>query len=168
MLKRLFFPALLILALALPAWADADSHRKACEELMTLLEMDKMVAPMSAQINRMQEEMLAKMDVPPDMVDITKDHMKRVDELVRREMGWENMKKDFVDVYVSLFTEQEIRDTIRFYESPTGRKYIEKSPEMMAKIMESSQNRFMKIMPELEKLSNRLTQEIADREKSKK
>ena len=41
------------------------------------------------------------------------------------------MMSDIKKVYVGVFTENEIREIIKFYQTPTGQKFLEKSPEMM-------------------------------------
>lgn len=162
--------AMLIVAALLfcqPAHAADPSHRKACEDLMKMFQVDKMLGPMYAQINKMQEDVIKGMNIPDDMKELSNRHMKRINELTRREMSWDAMKNDFIDVYVEAFTEQDIREMIRFYDSPLGRKTIEKTPFLMQRILEMSQKRVMKLMPEFEKLAKEMAEEVERMKKSK-
>src|SRR5512145_71463 len=121
MAKR--FPLVMIaLFLGSLAYADDSTHKQACEEYIDTLNMDKMIGPMYGQINKMQEDMIAAMKIPDDIADITKDHMKKVNELMKREMSWESMKQDFIDIHVEVFSESEMREMTKFYKSPVGRK----------------------------------------------
>lgn len=51
--------------------------------------------------------------------------------------------KEFVELYVPIYdkyyTHQEIKDLITFYESPTGKKTVEKTPIIMAESMSLGQ-----------------------------
>jgi uncharacterized protein len=42
--------------------------------------------------------------------------------------GMEDFYKEIIPIYKKYFTHQEIRDIIDFYETPTGRKFSEKTP----------------------------------------
>jgi len=68
---------------------------------------------------------------------------------LRNALSWEGVKEDYVKIYIAVFTEEEIRALINFYQSPIGQKLVSKQPELMEKSMELSQKRFMEIMPRL-------------------
>ena len=64
-----------------------------------------------------------------------------------KEMCKKMLNEDIVVVYDKLFTENEIKDLIVFYKTPTGKKMIEKSPEMQKEIMSLLMQKYM---PELQ------------------
>jgi len=64
-----------------------------------------------------------------------------------KEMCKKMLNEDIVLVYDKLFTENEIEDLITFYKTPTGKKMIEKSPEMQKEIMSMLMQKYM---PELQ------------------
>lgn len=43
----------------------------------------------------------------------------------------ERLMPRMIDIYVEAYTEQELRDLIAFYETPTGKKVLEKTPLLM-------------------------------------
>lgn len=51
-------------------------------------------------------------------------------EWIESEMAWEKIKAIYVASYASVFTQEEIDDLIAFYETPTGRSFIEKQPQL--------------------------------------
>jgi len=65
-----------------------------------------------------------------------------------KEMCKKMLDEDVVALYDKLFSEDEIKDMIVFYSSPTGKKMIEKSPEMQKEIVGLLMQKFM---PELQK-----------------
>lgn len=70
-------------------------------------------------------------------------------------MNWDNVKQDYISVYVDTFTEQELKGIIGFYKSPAGKAFVKKSPEMMKRSMDISQKRngetrFVTLVPDKE------------------
>jgi len=65
-----------------------------------------------------------------------------------KDMCKKMLDEDLVVVYDKLFTENEIKDLIVFYNTPTGKKMIEKQPEMQ---MEMTRILMQKYIPELQK-----------------
>ena len=65
------------------------------------------------------------------------------------------INEELVGIYSQHFTHEEIKDLIKFYESPTGKKMIEKTPEVTTDLM----NSMMKYMPEFQQ---RLTKKLEE------
>ncbi|MGA1197950.1 MAG: DUF2059 domain-containing protein, partial [Candidatus Latescibacterota bacterium] len=59
------------------------------------------------------------------------------------------IKADYIELYAEVFTEDELKGLINFYESPIGKAYIKKQPELTQKSMMLSQKMMMKVMPKL-------------------
>jgi hypothetical protein len=45
-------------------------------------------------------------------------------------IGWNKLKPKMVDLYTSTFTEQELKDLVKFYESPLGKKVLREMPKV--------------------------------------
>lgn len=60
-----------------------------------------------------------------------------------KELSNTLINKEMVGIYDKIFTHEEIKDLIRFYESPTGKKMLEKTPEMTALLMNSMMTDYM-------------------------
>lgn len=67
-------------------------------------------------------------------------------------MSWAALKPDLAEVYAREFTEPELRELLRFYQSPTGKKAATKIPTLMQMGMEIGQRHVRDHMPELQKL----------------
>lgn len=160
MTKRILVALFAALLLATQVHADDASHRQACEDLMKLFNIDKMLVPVFKQVAKMQEDRIAKMQIPDDMKDVSKKYLDRINELVMKNMSWKELKDDVVRIYMEVFTETEIRELLGFYESPIGKKFVQKSPELALKVVNMSQARTMKILPEIEKLTKEMEEEL--------
>jgi hypothetical protein len=56
-------------------------------------------------------------------------------EAIAEEMGWEKLRPLIVQVYSESFSEEEIQGLIAFYESPTGRMFVQRMPQVTERTM---------------------------------
>ncbi len=123
------------------ARASEETHRQAAEALLNLMDMDKL---MSESIDQMLEMQVKQNPA----IGQFKDEMKK---FLSKYMSWSAMKGDMVKIYMSEFTEQELKELLAFYQTPLGKKTVAKMPKLMAKGAELGQQRVQEHLPELQK-----------------
>ena len=167
-MKSLLF-LLLFFVLAMPTflWAGGASHRAAVEELLAVSQADQMLEPMYQQLDSMLEQQFAKLAESKKDERILKKYRKRLVGLLRKEMKWEMMEADIVDLYVKVYTENEVKEITRFYRSPIGQKLIAKMPQVMNEAMAISQKNFQHLMPKIQRISREMA-EALDQKKQRK
>jgi len=74
------------------------------------------------------------------------------------EMGWEKLRPLIVQVYSESFSEEEIQGLIAFYESPTGRMFVERMPQVTERMLRVIGER---IGPMMQRLQRSLTEDAA-------
>ncbi|MBF9220215.1 DUF2059 domain-containing protein [Hymenobacter ruricola] len=116
------------------------SHRQAAETLLALVyppgSFDKLIDQvLDAQLKQRPE---AKAIEPEMRAFFTK------------YMSWSSLKPDIVEMYSRNFTEPELRDITKFYQTPTGRKMASTLPQLMQSGMEIGQKRVQEHLPELQ------------------
>jgi uncharacterized protein len=122
------------------ACADEASHRAAVEKLFATMNMEKTHAASLENILQNQaRQNPAMMQLQGTMRDFLNKHM-----------GWASLKEEMVKIYQEGFSELELGELNKFYESPVGRKSIEKMPSLMGKGMAIAQERMTKHLPELQ------------------
>ena len=63
----------------------------------------------------------------------------RIKELLPQRISWpETMEQIFYPIYDKHFTEEELRDLVVFYKSPTGQKAIRVMPDLLKESMQKS------------------------------
>lgn len=67
-------------------------------------------------------------------------------------MNWKAVKPEFIKIYQETFTDDELVQLATFYESPIGKKMLEKSPELMRKGMEIGHQLVLRHQDELQTL----------------
>jgi hypothetical protein len=67
------------------------------------------------------------------------------------EMGWDKLRPLIVQVYSESFSEEEIQGLIAFYESPTGRMFVERMPQVTERTMRVIGERMGPMMQRLQR-----------------
>ena len=68
----------------------------------------------------------------------------------QKHMSWESLEFEFIYIYSQAFTAQELKELTAFYETPTGKKTIEKMPQLMAQGAQIGAARVQENMQELQ------------------
>ena len=123
-MKNISFIALLFVAIfSVSAHASNESHRKAAEDLLDVTNarhtLDVTIQRMISLQIRQQPQMAPFRDV---MV-----------KFFNKYMSFDSLKNDYIQIYTEEFSEQELRDIIAFYKTPTGQKTIKRLPSIMQK-----------------------------------
>ncbi len=139
--------------------AEPDG-RKLAEELLTLTNTEKTLAGMRAQIGQMMTAQLKSMDVPADLRDTQAKFQQRILDVVFDELSFEKMKPDYIDVYSSTFTTDELSGLVAFYKSPAGRAFADKLPTLTQRLMEVSQSRIQALGPRIKKMTEDFVAEV--------
>ena len=140
--------------------AGGVSHRAAAEEVLLLMDIDKMMESVWEQTEAMMEQQFVQMGAPEELRPILNKYTRKVLKVTEEEFGWAKMKNDYIDSYVKTYTEAEIRAISEFYKSPAGKKFIEKMPQLMQEVMAISQKDMPTFMKKLQKISNEMANEI--------
>jgi hypothetical protein len=130
------------LGLATAAGADPASHREAA---LALCEAINMEASLALSI---ESEMNRKTTQNPTLAQ----HRAAIETFFRKHMSWEALKDEFVALYMEVFTESELREMTAFYETPTGQKAIEKTPQIVQRGAQIGARRVKQNKAELERL----------------
>jgi uncharacterized protein len=157
----------LVFCLSGAVQADEKSHRQAAEDLMAATQADQMINAVYAQVDGSFANMVRQMKLSPEQMAIAEKHMKRSTQVMREEITWAKLKPEITAAYVSVFTEDELKQLIAFYNSPIGKKMVEKMPELMRASMQISQAHMQKILPRIQVISQEMVQELKAQQEKK-
>ena len=73
------------------------------------------------------------------------------EQTLRRHFSWDALEADFIQLYVEVFREAEIRELIEFYETELGQKFLQRMPETMQRLMMITQLQLQDAMPDIMK-----------------
>lgn len=149
---------LLSLISLLPACvAEEPATEPTIRELMAVMQSEKLIDSMYAQIDSMMEgsmkQATAGHPLNAEQAKIMDDMRTKMMALLREQMDWKSFEPIMIDIYRKSFTEQEVRSMLTFYQSPAGKSVIAKMPLAMQASMQAAQSRMSTLMPKLQELS---------------
>ena len=135
-----------------PAWAQgvppattttiSPRHQQAAEAMVN------MIASAESYNQTIDQMLVMQLNQNPSM--------KKVEPEMRaffnKYMGWEIIRPEMATIYAREFTEPELREIIKFYQTPVGQKMAARLPQLMQAGMEVSQRRVQEHLPELQKM----------------
>lgn len=142
------------------ALADAASHAADTEKFLLLMRADKLTVPVYAQVQHMFAQRFAEAKAPQSQQSVLESYQARANAALDRAVGWERLKPELVRLYTASFSEQEIGELIEFYESPLGRKVMEKMPALTAQSAQLTQAKLEQAVPEVNKLIEDMQKEL--------
>jgi uncharacterized protein len=131
-----------------PAVGTSDPHTAAIEKLLTLSKFETTTQKMFQESFKLPDDVVKQMG-PEDkkkfesMQKILKD---KFPEILK------DIKPEVVKVYKAALTQEDVDAQIKFYETPAGKKVLEKTPDITLKVNEKvTEVMNKKLIPLLEK-----------------
>lgn len=139
MKKLMIIPVLLLSVTFISFGQDKSADLK---KLFTLMNTDKMLDDM---MNNMIPAMKQQAGAQIQGADAKEKMEKYVEFLMTetKELSKKLINEEMVQIYDKHFTATEIKDLIAFYESPTGKKMLAKTPEITKDLMNAMVSKYM-------------------------
>jgi hypothetical protein len=122
-MRILFGSCLITVALMLApvvALGDEQSHRKAAENLLLVMEVDKSLPKVVEQVVERQVQQNPQLAPQREVLQ----------RFLTTYLNWESVKEDTITAYTHEFTEPELMQLTEFYKTPLGKKASEKMPQL--------------------------------------
>lgn len=144
---------LIVVMMLLPISAVADPKVELSEKLISLMNMDKMMEQTKQQVLQMTSQMMNQFSVPEDQHESAAEFQKKVMEKTFEIMSFDNLHRENAGLFAEVFTLEELKGLVAFYESSVGKSLVKKQPVLMQKAMQLSQRKMAVLIPELEKMA---------------
>jgi uncharacterized protein len=105
---------------AVVALGDEQSHRKAAENLLLVMEVDKSLPKVVEQVVETQVQKNPQLASQRDVLQ----------RFLTAYLNWEIVKEETITAYTHEFTEPELQQLTAFYQTPLGKKANEKLPQL--------------------------------------
>ena len=99
---------------------DAQSHRKAAENLLLVMEVDKSLPKVVEQVVETQMQQNPQLAAQREVLQ----------RFLTKYVNWESVKEETITAYTHEFTEPELKKLTEFYKTPLGKKASEKMPQL--------------------------------------
>src|SRR5215813_14346485 len=122
-MRMLLYGCVLTIALIchpVVAVGDEHSHRQAAENLLIVLEVDKSLPQIVAQVVERQVQQNPQLAPQREVLQ----------RFLTTYVNWENVKEETITAYTQEFTEPELQKLTEFYQTPLGKKANEIMPKL--------------------------------------
>lgn len=167
-MKKILIVALLITSIATSdSFADEASHKKTALKLLEVMNIEQTLDQVMTLMDDMMEQQFKAADLSPKGQEAMASYQDEIMDWFSEFFKWELLKDLYVDIYSEVFTEEELKELIKFYQSPIGQKLLEKMPELMQKSMEKTQEIVLNKMPEFQERLQKAMSELEEMYKDK-
>jgi len=156
---------LFALVMTFNATANEPASREALEELIELMEIPKMMDSVYDQVTSSFDGLAQQMEISPQEQPLFEQHMQKVMTLFKQEMGWEKLKEPMLKIYADRFSEAEVREMTKFYQTDIGRSVIKKMPLVIQDSTAMSQKMMVDVMPKMQALTQEFIQSVEEARK---
>lgn len=139
---------------------DMAVRSKLATKLLEVMEVGKMLNQSFDSMKKMQSGMTKRLVKNAKDQKLAIKHQQKIMDLMKKELSWENLKPGFEKLYAETYSAEELKGLIKFYQSPIGRKFTAKQPQMQQKSMVMVQKMMMRIMPKIQALTKNMQKEI--------
>ena len=124
--------------------ALTTNHLKAAEEMLVSMNMPNLFATTINNVVKAQSAALPQ--------DKQKLYATVMNTFMNKYLNWDFLKIDMAKIYASEFSESELKELTTFYQTPLGKKMLEKSPALMQKGMLVGQQLIVSHQAELQEM----------------
>ncbi|MBP9943565.1 MAG: DUF2059 domain-containing protein [Desulfomicrobium sp.] len=159
MLKKFALILCLVLTCS-TAYSGEKEHRALAEELIKITDGDTVMEKMKAQVTMIFQQIASQMNIQEADKPKLDKYSSRFDAILKEDMAWEKVKPQYLDLYTSVFTEEETKGLVDFYNSDLGKKVTAKMPELMQQSMTVARTYMQGVVPKLEALTEEMRKDF--------
>jgi hypothetical protein len=141
--------------------ADDKTEAKA-RELMATMKITENIEKSFAQISKFSEGIIDSQDLDEEAKEKAKKVAKASTEASLKELATLDWEGIFAEVYSKVFTEEELQGLIDFYNSPIGKKFINKQTDLQVATMNRLQVELAKVMPKIQEDVQKAIQKVKE------
>ena len=157
MSKLILFATLALLSINV--FGQQQSHTDAAKQLLDLMNADQAIEQAYGQMYSQLSGMAEQLGITEDQRPMFESYLERMVVVMKEELSWERMEPFVIDAYVSVYSEEELKELSEFYASPIGQKFVAKMPELMQATMEMSQKMMGELIPRITEIQQELMAE---------
>ena len=131
--------------------AHTDEEYEVCYQLFKIIEMDKTMKETANKMVGMQLSALPKET-------LKKIHPVLV-QYLEKYLNYESVKQKMADVYLKYFSVNDIKELIKFYQTPVGQKFVKNQSQIMVESAEIGAKQVTAHQAELQQMLFKAMQE---------
>ncbi|NTX41662.1 DUF2059 domain-containing protein [Myxococcus sp. CA033] len=140
--------------------AATASHNAAAEKFLTLTHAHNQGTAVYIQVQQMFDQRFAETKAPPSKKSVLDSYQAKANAALDNAIGWRKLRPQMVDLYTATFTESELHELVKFYESPLGKKVLREMPKVTQLSAKLTQQSLEPAVPVVNKLLEDMTKQL--------
>lgn len=140
---------------------SAPASETSLNKLFELTQMSQFLDTAYSRMDNMFAQQFAGQTISEDQRQIIGKYLLQISGMVRKELAWELIKPAIMEIYAATYSEQEVQELNKFYESTLGQKVLKQSPILMNETRQIMQTSMKTLEPKLQALQEKLKQELS-------
>jgi uncharacterized protein len=135
--------------------------RAICTAVALVCASGQLGTPVYMQVQQMFAQRFEQTKAPAAKQSVLDSYQAKANAALDKAIGWDKLKPDMVKLYTTNFSESELKDLVAFYQSPLGKKVLEKMPQLTQQSAQMTQAKLESAVPVVNKLLDDMTNELA-------
>jgi uncharacterized protein len=119
------------------------------KEMVRAVDLQKMMDQMVSQLHAMLTAQLRSLNVREEDQEKFQQFNSRLLRKILDAVSWEKMEPEYVKLWSSIYTIDELKAILEFYRSTAGQSMMRKQPLLIQKALEVTQSKMKTLLPEL-------------------
>jgi len=167
-MKRLTLVLLMLsLTFAGTAHADTTSHRQAVLKLMEVTNVRQITDQMAVEMQAMIGQQFDAMNLDAEGQQTAQKYKMDMAMWLSHMLDWDSVKDVYVDIYTEVFSEAELKEITAFYQTPLGKKMLQKMPELIKSTVQKTQAMMQQKIPEIQRKLEQYESDLQSKTKKK-
>ena len=158
-MKKLFLVSAFLISAN--TFGSEPSSLQLATRLIEQLNIDAQTEVMAKNMRDMQARQIAQFDLPQEAMPAVDEYLDKQLTLLFTIFKSDQMRIDYAKAYANVYSHQELKEIVEFYDSPAGKKMLEKTPELNTAIMKVAEDYVVEIQPETLKLQEELKNKLS-------
>lgn len=132
---------------------DAPATPSPAGDIVELIGSRQNVEQIKEQIIQSQLQALQNSGIEPADDEPTRAFVRQLDDFLSQHITWQELKPEYIELYNSTFTPEELEGMLNFYRSPLGQKILKEWPNVLQKTSAILYSRAEVLSPDVKKMT---------------
>ncbi|MGD9330139.1 MAG: DUF2059 domain-containing protein [Desulfobacterales bacterium] len=121
---------------------------------------EKMLEMVQIQMSQNIDSAIREQNPKDAQRDLAKRYASEMSNVIIDELKWEKIKYSYIEVVREIYSDEELQELIKFFQTDLGKLYIEKDQSMKMKLGKVSQSYMKRLMLRIRQLEAKMEAEL--------
>ncbi|MGB0206131.1 MAG: DUF2059 domain-containing protein [Neptuniibacter sp.] len=131
------------------------------KRLYVALDTQSQIDAMAVNLQNITKQQMASVKIPEKARPFIEQKYSEIYALLFNSFKSEEIQQKYIESFAKTYTERELEQVVEFFESPAGKAYIAKAPQLQKSQLAIAQAQVAAINPAIQKIQQQITAELS-------